>query len=101
MVTAMLTLPVAGTALYLADQHLHPRNLATAIILFAVSRILCGKRWQAVPLLLLSLVLHPIMGALGVSFCVFLTVATLEPVHVWLRSLRSSLAAAVPLGLDL
>jgi hypothetical protein len=83
MVAAMLTLPVAGTALYLADQHLHPRNLSTAIILIAVSRIMNGKHWQAVPLLL---------------FCVFLTVATLEPVHAWLRSLRDSLAAAVPLG---
>jgi hypothetical protein len=98
MVAAMLTLPVAGTALYLADQHLHPRNLSTAIILLAVSRILAGKHWQAVPLLLLSLVLHPIMATLGISFCLFLTMATLEPVHVWLRSLRDSLAAAVPLG---
>lgn len=98
MVAAMLTLPVAGTALYLADQHLHPRNLSTALILIAVSRIMSGKQWQAVPLLLLSVVLHPIMAVLGISFCVFLTVATLEPVHVWLRSLRDSLAAAVPLG---
>jgi len=98
MVAAMLTLPVAGTALYLADQHLHPRNLSTAIILLAVSRILVGKHWQAVPLLLLGAVLHPIMAALGISFCVFLTAATLEPVRVWLRSLRNSLAAAVPLG---
>jgi hypothetical protein len=94
----MMTLPVAGTALYLADQHLHPRNLSTAIILIAVSRIMSGKHWQAVPLLLLSVVLHPIMAVLGISFCIFLTVATLEPVHVWLRSLRDSLAAAVPLG---
>jgi hypothetical protein len=98
MVAAMLTLPVAGTALYLADQHLHPRNLSTGIILVAVSRILAGKRWQAVPLLLLSFVLHPIMATLGISFCLFLTMATLEPVHVWLRSFRDSLAAAVPLG---
>lgn len=98
MVAAMMTLPVAGTALYLADQHLHPRNLATGIILLAVSRILSDKHWQAVPLLLLGVVLHPIMAVLGISFCVFLAVATLEPVHVWLRSLRDSLAAAVPLG---
>jgi hypothetical protein len=98
MVAAMLTLPVAGTALYLADQHLHPRNLSTGIILLAVSRILSDKHWQAVPLLLLGVVLHPIMAVLGISFCVFLTVATLEPVQVWLRSLRDSLAAAVPLG---
>jgi len=98
LVTAMLTLPVAGTALYLADQHLHPRNLATALILLAVPSILAGKRLQAVPLLLLSFVLHPIMAAMGISFCLFLTVALMEPVHVWLRSLRGSLAAAVPLG---
>jgi hypothetical protein len=49
-------------------------------------------------LLLLSFVVHPIMAVLGMSFCIFLTMATLEPVHVWLRSLRDSLAAAVPLG---
>ncbi len=98
LAAAMMTLPVSGTALYLADQHLHPRNVATALILLAVSRILAGKRWQAVPLLLLSFVLHPIMAALGISFCFFLTMAMHEPVHVWLRSLRDSLAAAVPLG---
>ena len=98
LTAAMMTLPVAGTALYLADQHLHPRNVATALVLLAVSRILVGKRWQAVPLLLLSFVLHPIMATLGISFCFFLSMAMLEPVHVWLRSLRDSLAAAVPLG---
>jgi hypothetical protein len=98
MVVAMLTLPVAGTALYLADQHLHPRNIAAALILLSISRILAGHRWQAVPLLLLSFVVHPIMSALGISFCFFLTMAMLDPVHVWLRSLRDSLAAAVPLG---
>lgn len=98
LVGAMFTLPVAGTALYLADQHLHPRNLATALILLAVSRILLERRWQAVPLLLISFILHPIMGIMGISFCVFLTVTLLEPVHVWLRALRNSMAAAVPLG---
>jgi hypothetical protein len=105
MVTAMLTLPVAGTALYLADQHLHPRNVATAIILVAISRILAGKHWQAVPLLLMAFVLHPIMAAMGISFCFFLTMATLERVQVWVGNRRSqlsavsrgSLAAAVPL----
>jgi hypothetical protein len=98
LTSAMMTLPVAGTALYLADQHLHPRNVATALVLVAVSRILAGKRWQAVPLLLLSFVLHPIMAALGISFCFFLTMALLDPVHVWLRSLRDSLATVLPLG---
>jgi len=98
LTAAMLTMPVSGTAIYLADQHLHPRNMATALVLLAVSRILRDRLWQAVPLLLISFVLHPIMASLGISFCFFLTMALLEPVHAWLRSLRDSLAAAVPLG---
>ncbi|MGA2888628.1 MAG: hypothetical protein ABSE51_11295 [Terracidiphilus sp.] len=106
LVTAMFTLPVSGTALYLVDQHLHPRNVATAIILLAISRILADKHWQAVPLLLLSFVLHPIMGAMGVSFCIFLTVTTLEPLYDWLFSRRKeeprvatvTVASFVPLG---
>jgi hypothetical protein len=98
MVAAMFTLPVAGTALNIADQHLHPRNLATAFILIAVSWILEGKRWQAVPLLVLALVLHPIMAAMGMSFCVFLTLALREPVPFRLRAAQGSLAAAAPLG---
>jgi hypothetical protein len=98
LTASMLTLPVAGTALYLADQHLHPRTIATALVLLACSRILAGHRWQAVPLLLIAFVLHPIMAAFGISFCFFLTIALLEPVHIWFRSLRGSLTAAVPLG---
>lgn len=103
MVTAMFTLPVAGTALFVLDQHLHPRNLATAIILLAVSRILAERKWQAVPLLLLAFLLHPIMGAMGISFCFFLTIAMAEPVHLWVHHWhkagdRSIVAALVPLG---
>lgn len=99
MVAAMFTLPVAGTALNIADQHLHPRNLATAFILIAVSWILEGRRWRAVPLLLLALVLHPIMAALGMSFCAFLALALLEPVPFRLRAAtKGALAAAAPLG---
>lgn len=103
LVTAMFTLPVAGTALYLVDQHLHPRALATGFILLAVSRILSGKSWQAIPLLLLALLMHPIMAVFGISFCFFLTVAMLESVPGWLRGWsraedRSLVLGFVPLG---
>jgi hypothetical protein len=98
MVAAMFTLPVAGTALNIADQHLHPRNLATALILLAVCCIFEGKKWRAAPLLLLALALHPIMAALGTSFCVFLWLAMLEPVPFRLRAAEGSAAAAMPLG---
>ncbi len=93
MVAAMFTLPVSGTALYVMDQYLHPRNLATALILIAVSRILAGKHWQALPLLVLAFLFHPLMGALGISFCCVLTLSFYEPLHLRLCSLRMRLAA--------
>ncbi len=99
MVAAMFTLPVAGTALNMADQHLHPRNLATAMILLAVWRILDGKRWQAVPLLVVAFLMHPLMAAMGISFCFFLTMALLESVRRRLRALRSATAARGAAGM--
>jgi hypothetical protein len=98
MVAAMFTLPVAGTALYLADQHLHPRTLATAMILLAIWRILDDKRWQAAPLLLVAFLLHPLMAAMGISFCFFLTMALMDGVGERVRAWRTSIAAAIPLG---
>jgi hypothetical protein len=99
MVAAMFTLPVAGTALYLVDQHLHPRTLATAMILLAVSRILNKKHWQAALLLLLAVLFHPLMAAFGISFCAFLTIALSDT--VWERIGRLGVrgaAAFLPLG---
>jgi len=100
LVSAMFTLPVAGTALTLVDQHLHPRALATALILVGVSRILAGKRWQAAPCVILAILLHPIMGVLGLSFCFFLTLATLETAPEWLRlrTVTTTAASVSPLG---
>lgn len=96
MFVAMFTLPVAGTALYIMDQYLHPRGPATAMVLFGVSRILAGKRWQAVPFVVLAFVLHPLMGALGISFCCVLTLTLSEPLHEQIRSWRSRSVAETP-----
>ncbi len=103
MVAAMFTLPVAGTGLFLLDQHLHARNAATALILLAVWRVLEDRRWQAAPLLAIALLIHPIMAAAGVCFCFFLGACLSEPVRLWVSSWHrapsaASLAAAVPLG---
>src|SRR5215813_12011760 len=72
MVAALLTLPVAGTALYIMDQHLHPRSLATAAILWSLSELLEMRYYRAVAGFLVAFLIHPIMGALGVAFAVFL-----------------------------
>jgi hypothetical protein len=105
LLTAMFTLPVAGTAINLADQHLHPRNMATAIILLAVDRTLGRRLWEAVTLLFLALLMHPIMAAFGFSFCFFLALTLSDSfyrrwsAHFSKQQFSSnSLAATVPLG---
>jgi hypothetical protein len=92
LVAVLLTLPVAGTALYLTDQHLHPRALATAASLFAIAEVL-DRRWIRAGLLLaIAFVIHPIMAAFAVSYCVFL--AWKPRGEAW----PAALAAALPLN---
>jgi hypothetical protein len=102
LVTAMFTLPVSGTAIFLLDQHLHARNVATALILLAVSRVMAGKHVQALVLMVGAFLMHPIMAAAGLSFCCFLALAMSEFVHDRIRSFREvrkipvTVAAAIP-----
>jgi hypothetical protein len=105
LLAAMFTLPVAGTALYLADQHLHPRTMATALILLAINLILRKNRFFAAVPLSLALLVHPIMAVFGISFCLFLALALNDRFYFSLRSHLSpvvnsagSLAGAIPLG---
>ncbi len=99
MVSAMFTLPVTGTALYLMDQHLHPRNLATALILLAVDRVLARQPMLAVPLLTLAFVLHPIMAVMGISFSIFLGAALSKKSRAAVKlRLRSKAATAAPVA---
>jgi hypothetical protein len=82
MIAALLTLPVSGSGINLADQHLHPRTLATAAILAAVVEVLDSRKkdsrsdtrriWCAGFFLALAFVIHAIMAAFGISFCAFL-----------------------------
>ena len=65
-------MPVAGTSLFLVDQHLHPRTLATAFVLFAISAVLDRRYGRAALFAVIALAFHPLMGAFGASYCVFL-----------------------------
>lgn len=68
----LLTLPLPGIALNLADQYLHPRTLATAAILAAIVAVLDRHYWIAGVLLAIAISIHAIMASFGISFCVFL-----------------------------
>jgi len=93
LIAALLTLPVAGTALYLIDQYLNPRNLSAFAEIFAVVRVLDRKYLQAAGFLLFAGAIHPLMSAFAISYCVLL--AAFQE-----SKFLSSLAAWLPFGLS-
>jgi hypothetical protein len=74
LVAALLTIPVAGTALYIMDQYLNPRNLAAFAVIFAVARILEKKYMRAAVWLVFAGSVHPLMAAFAFSFCCLLVI---------------------------
>ena len=54
LLAVLLTLPVAGTALYIMDQDMNPRNLVAFATVFAVVRVLERRYLQAALFLILA-----------------------------------------------
>jgi hypothetical protein len=69
LMAALLTLPLAGTFLYLFDQYLNPRNLAAFAVLFAVAEVLYRKYLRATVWLAFAAAMHPFMASFGILFC--------------------------------
>jgi hypothetical protein len=69
LLAALLTLPLAGTALYILDQYANPRNLAAFAGLFAVLRTIEEKLVRAGLWLAFAIVVHPLMVWFSLSFC--------------------------------
>ena len=69
MMAALLTLPLAGTALYVMDQYLNPRNLAAFAGLFAVLNVIDGRLVRAAICLIFAVFIHPLMVWFALSFC--------------------------------
>jgi hypothetical protein len=63
-VAALLTMPVAGAAIFITDQHLHPRNFAAAFLLFAAVAIL-DRQPRALLWIFLTGLCHPTMAVYG------------------------------------
>jgi hypothetical protein len=68
LLACLLTLPVAGTALYIVDEYLTPRTVATFAILWALASWLERKPARTVLWLGVSFVFHPLMAAFGVCY---------------------------------
>lgn len=74
LIAALLTLPVAGTALYIVDQYTNPRNLAAFAAVFAVSSVLKKDYWIAIAWLAFAAAVHPLMAVFASSFCALLPI---------------------------
>jgi hypothetical protein len=71
LLTALLTIPIAGTALYPVDQYLNPRTPATCGILLALAACL-EKRWlRTAAWLIFATLMHPLMALFGMSLVLF------------------------------
>jgi hypothetical protein len=90
LIASLLTLPVAGTALYLMDQYLNPRNLAAFAAVFAVTRVLEKKYARAASWIISAAAVHPLMASFAVAFCLILL--SIER----LRKPAPALAAVLP-----
>lgn len=72
LVAVLFTLPVAQTSLCIVDENLHPRAIATALVLYAVDCVLGRRFAAALALIGAAFLIHPIMAAFGLSLCFFL-----------------------------
>ena len=68
LIAGLLTIPVAGTALYIMDQYLNPRNLAAFAAIFSMTRLLERKYLRALAWVVFAAAVHPLMWVFPFSF---------------------------------
>lgn len=70
LVAALLTLPVAGTSLYIMDQYLNTRSLSTPMVLLAIVNAI-QRRWsRAAVWIVPTALIHPLMVVFGLAYMV-------------------------------
>ncbi len=74
LLAALLTLSVAGTALFIVDQYLNPRALALVAAIFATTAVLKKKYAHAGLWILFAAAVHPLMSVFAASWLFFLIV---------------------------
>ncbi len=80
LVASLLTIPVAGTALYLMDEYFNPRSLSTPAILFVIINAVERKYVRAFLWMAATAVIHPLMVVFGAAYAV---------IYLWLEARQS------------
>lgn len=96
LVASLLTLPVAGTALYIMDQYLNTRSISTASTVIIIANVTERRLLRAGFWTLFTAAVHPIMAVFGASFGLILICMD----RTWSPPFRyGSVASLLPLGL--
>jgi hypothetical protein len=72
LVAGLLTIPVAGTALYIMDQYVNPRSFSTATAIWIVLATIERKYIKAAIWLVLTAFVHPLMAIFSLGYAVLL-----------------------------
>lgn len=99
LLTGLFLIPIAGTSQFIVDQYLHPRALATGLILLPVADLLPpGPRMRRSKLILwcgfcfvAAFIFHLQMAAFGLGLLVFLAI----PWERWFPNMRHVPVAAL------
>jgi hypothetical protein len=71
LAAALLTLPVAGTSLYIMDQNVNTRTLSTPMILLAIVNVVEHKWTRGLLWIVLTGLIHPLMVVFGAAYMFF------------------------------
>jgi hypothetical protein len=96
LVAGLLTISIAGTSLYIADQYLTPRSIVTFALVFATLCALKDRKAAWALWSIIAICVHPLMALFGVSFTIILWL--IKHRHFSLYSTASLAAAIVPIG---
>src|SRR5437868_11429168 len=85
---SMLTIPVAGTSLYIIDQYLNPRSFSTAAVVWVLLAVMQRKFMLAALVCIVTALIHPLMAVSSLALALIL---------LWreARSSRASYSSAV------
>ena len=72
LMTVTLTLPVAGSAIFILDPYLTARSFSTPLTLFAIAYALERRMLVAALCLLAAFILHPLMASYAVGYVIVL-----------------------------
>ena len=68
LLAALLTIPVAGTALYIMDQYVNTRSFSTPAALWTILFLAERKTLRAIALALITAIIHPLMALYTLAF---------------------------------